>query len=163
MLGLKRVEELPRQWLAALTVLVAVGIDAAWGGWPFQSHPKPLGAYKDPTVWQLLLSDRLTVGFVRLAFIGLVLYIVVSVPALVVAGRWLKGFGTSGLTADDAHDAAKTISRLQTELDLTTRKLEAVNAQVAQLTEQRDALREAVRQAVEGDRPATRRRRKRAE
>jgi hypothetical protein len=146
--SLKSVAERPRQWLAATVVLAAVVVDAAWRHWPFQSEPKPLAGYEHPTLWQLLLSDRLTVGFVRLAFVALVLFVVASVPALVVAGRWLKTFGTSGLGADDAQDAAKAISELRRKLALTTQKLDAANAQVERLTEQRDVAREVAKESA---------------
>jgi hypothetical protein len=62
------------------------------------------------------------------------------VPALVVAGRWLKGFGTSGLTADEAQGAREKVSEVRDELQATTRKLDAATAQVARLTKERDEL-----------------------
>jgi hypothetical protein len=140
--------ERPRQWFAAAVVLAGVIVDAALRGWPFQSAAKPLSDYQDPTLWQLLLSDRLTVGFVRLAFVALVLFVVASVPALVVAGRWLRTFGTSGLGADDAEAGAKTIKELEGELALTTKKLEAATAEVGRVTKQRDAARQLAGQAA---------------
>ncbi len=135
---IKAVAERPRQWFVAMVVLAGVVVDASLSGWPFQSVPKGLSHYKDPTLWQLLFSDRLTVGFVRIAFVALVLYVVASVPALVVAGRWLKTFGTSGLSADEVQDAAKTVSDLRAQLKVTTQKLHATDAEVERLKKQRE-------------------------
>ena len=83
---------------------------AAWRSWwPFATHPAPLRSYAHPSVWQFLLSDRVTLGFVQAVIAALVLYVAASVPALVAGGRWLRAFGTSGLTADDAQDAGKPL------------------------------------------------------
>jgi len=54
--------------------------------------------------------------------VSLGLYLAVSVPALVVAGRWLKGFGKEGLTADDAEEATQTIDGLRAQLDAVTKE-----------------------------------------
>lgn len=53
------------------------------------------------SLWNLILSDRWTLGFVRLAVLLLAVYAIASVVALITAGRWIKGFGTAGLSADD--------------------------------------------------------------
>src|ERR671929_434152 len=85
------------QRLAAL-VTAALVVIAAWAAWwPFDAAPRPIGSFRHPTVWQYLFADRLALGFVRLAVAAFALYAVVSVPALVVAARWAKGFGTTGL------------------------------------------------------------------
>jgi hypothetical protein len=74
---------------------------------------------------------------VRLALVLLALFAVLSVPALVLAGRWAKGFGTSGLTADDAVDANRTIDGLKAQIETLTRER----------NEARKALREAITEA----------------
>lgn len=145
-----------RQW--ALSVLAAAATLAAalLHHWPFTSG-LDLTQYPHPTLWQLLLADRFTLGLVRLAFIALGLYVVVSVPALVAASRWLKGFGKEGLTADDAETANKTIAELKKKLDVVTGKFEDATKQVAQLTIERDEAISVARQAVspkDPDQPA---------
>jgi hypothetical protein len=67
----------------------------------------------------------------------LALFAVLSVPALVLAGRWAKGFGTSGLTADDAVDANRTIDGFKAQVEILTRER----------NEARKALREAITEA----------------
>jgi hypothetical protein len=111
--------------LSALA-LVAVTISlASKGWWPFDTSSPSLPRTK-PSFWQLLLADRLTLGFVRLAVVMLAVFVIASVPALIAGGRWLKGFGTGGLTADDAALAVDVIADLRDELDRTTKELEAV-------------------------------------
>jgi hypothetical protein len=55
----------------------------------------------DASVWRLLLDDRLSLGFIRLGAVAGAIYMIASVPALVVGGRWLRAVGPSGLTADE--------------------------------------------------------------
>jgi hypothetical protein len=51
---------------------------------------------------------------------------VASVPALIVEGRWLKGFGASGLTADDSADATAALVDSRSEFERVRKELEAV-------------------------------------
>jgi hypothetical protein len=89
--------------LATGTAAVAGAILlAAQRAWPFDASRPKLPAR--PSLWQLLLSDHVTLGFVRLAFVMVAVFIVASVPALVVGGRWLQGLGAAGFIADDAND-----------------------------------------------------------
>jgi hypothetical protein len=106
--------------LVAIAILLALN---RW--WPFNTSPPGLPKDK-PTFWQFLLSDHLTLGFVRLGVVMLAVFVIASVPALVTGGRWLKGFGTTGLTADDALDADKALGDAKKELDKATQELEAV-------------------------------------
>jgi hypothetical protein len=69
---------------------------------------------------------------------ALVLYVAASVPALVAGGRWLRAFGISGLTADDAQDARKTIAALEAKLDDVTAKMNRAATQAARLQSERD-------------------------
>ena len=78
--------------------------------WPFNATIPVLPAR--PSLAQIVLYDRITLGLVRFGIVFAAAYIAWSVPALVVAGRWLRGFG--GVSVDDAKKAAKTI-RDQTE------------------------------------------------
>ena len=127
------------QWVgAALIVLVAI-IFALTNVWPFDASPPKLPA--DPTIWQLMLSDDTTLGFVRLGLVLLTVFVVASVPALIIGGRWLKGFGTTGLTADDAADASQALDDAKAKLDDTARQLEAVK-------QERDEALELVRRVL---------------
>ena len=123
---------------AALIVLVAI-IFAITNVWPFDASPPKLPA--DPTIWQLMLSDDTTLGFVRLGLVLLTVFVVASVPALIIGGRWLKGFGTTGLTADDAADASQALDDAKAKLDDTARQLEAVK-------QERDEALELVRRVL---------------
>jgi hypothetical protein len=112
------------QLASAVTAVVVATLLAARSAWPFDASRPRLPAR--PSLWQLLLSDHVTLGFVRLAFVMLAVFVIASVPALVVGGRWLKGFGAGGVIADDAADLRSALEATQRELERTTRKLEAV-------------------------------------
>jgi hypothetical protein len=86
---------------AAAAVVLAILL-ATQSAWPFDASRPKLPTR--PSLWQLLLSDHVTLGFVRLAFVMLAGFVIASVPALVSGGRWLKSFGAGGLIADDATD-----------------------------------------------------------
>ena len=110
------------QLASAAAALVLAILLAAQSTWPFDaSQPRLPGR---PSLWQLLLSDHITLGFVRLAVVMLAAFVIGSVPALVAGGRWLKGFGAGGLVADDAVDLRNELDRTKQELDEVTRKLE---------------------------------------
>jgi hypothetical protein len=108
---------------AAAAVVFAIFL-AAQSAWPFDaSQPK---VPPKPSLWQLLLSDRVTLGFVRLALVMLAAFVIASVPALAAGGRWLKGFGAAGFIADDAVALRGALEATKRELDRTTRDLEAM-------------------------------------
>lgn len=97
---------------AGAAISIAIG-----GWWFFASIPTSLRTDKKPSLAQLLLSDRTTLGFVRLGLLSLALFVVVSVAALAASGRWLKSFGKDALTADDAEAAADTVKDLRVEVN----------------------------------------------
>jgi hypothetical protein len=123
------------EWVAAATGVASAVTLAAWPShWPFDARP-PGG---DASVWDFLLSDRLTLGFVRLSLVLLSLFVIASVPALFAAGRWLKGFA-GGVAADDS-----VVSHLQ-------RDIEELRQQLLRVTAQRDqALGELAQRADRG-------------
>jgi hypothetical protein len=138
--------------LAALTCAAGVLALAAYGGWwPFDESLTPAGSYRDPSIWQYLLSDPTTLGFVRLGIIALALFIIASVPALIIAGRWMKGLGTGGISADDAASARVSIEELQGRIRVLTADLERVRRE-------RDRAREIARESVTALEEAVRRR-----
>lgn len=111
-----------RQLLAAVTTLILMCALILSGKWPFHQDPVPLG--QGPSIWEILLNDRISLGFIRAGLAALVTYAVISVPALVVAGRWMKGLTTAGLTADDAETADRHIEELEQDLQETLEELE---------------------------------------
>ena len=69
---------------AAAAVFLAILL-AAQRAWPFDASRPKLPA--KPSLWQLLLSDHITLGFVRLAFVMLAVFVVASVrPSSPAAG-----------------------------------------------------------------------------
>lgn len=109
------------QYGVVAVVLVAVVLAAWQGSGPFQAAPPALRRdEQEPSLWFFLLSDRLTLGFFRLGLIALAVYAIVSIPALIAGGRWVKGFGTSGLSVDDAQkveDTEKAVATITKERD----------------------------------------------
>jgi hypothetical protein len=108
---------------AAAAVVLAVLL-AAESAWPFDASRPKLPTR--PSLWQLLLSDHVTLGFVRLAFVMLAVFVIASVPARVAGGRWLKGFGAGGLIADEAADLWSALEAAKRELERATHDLEAM-------------------------------------
>ena len=107
---------------AAAAVVLAILLAAGSVG-PFDAARPKLP--EKPSLWQLLLSDHVTLGFVRLAFVMLAVFVIASVPALVVGGRWLKSFGVGGLIADDGADLRHALEAAERQVERTTRDLEA--------------------------------------
>jgi hypothetical protein len=83
-----------------------------------------------------LFADRTTIGFLRLGLVLLAVYLIASVPALVVGGRWLKGFGRDGVTADDPVVASRE------------RSIDKLRDEVSALDENRNYWRELARVAL---------------
>jgi hypothetical protein len=136
------------QTLAGLATTAALILAAYERWWPFDAQPRIMKSYAKPSVWQLLLSDRLTLGFLRAGLIGLMVYIVVSVVALFLGGRWLRAFGTSGLTADDAQSAKQVVADLNAKLEDVTAKLNEAANQADTLIRERNVLRNVLRTVV---------------
>jgi hypothetical protein len=110
-----RIDRRVLQELAAAATLIAAFVIAWEGKWVF-AETLPV-TRTDPTFAQQVFSDRATIGFVRFGLVMLALYVIASVPALVVGGRWLRAFSTTGVTADDAiTDGAVVIADLKSKL-----------------------------------------------
>ena len=134
--ALRTVRLWQRVFAAASVALVALAAWQAW--WPFQEIPTSSRFYEDPSAWQLLFSERLILGFVRLGIVALVIYLVASVAALIVGGRWLRGFGTGGVATDTAEEASKTITQYEATTDILTEKLDTANAELDKVRGQRN-------------------------
>jgi hypothetical protein len=116
------VRERAVQLATAVAAVTGAILLAAQSIWPFDARRRDLPPR--PSLWQLLLSDHVTLGFVRLAVVMLATFVVASVPALAVSDRWLKSFGAAGLIADDAAGLRSALEATERELDRTTRDLE---------------------------------------
>jgi hypothetical protein len=111
------------QEIAALATVVAAFVIGWEGKWVF-AKTLPV-TKKNPTFAQQIFSDRATIGFVRFAIVVLALYVIASVPALVVGGRWLFGSRTRRAVADDViadgavviADLTNKVRKLQSERD----------------------------------------------
>jgi hypothetical protein len=112
------------QLVSAVAAVVLAILLAAESAWPFDAARPKLPAR--PSLWQLLLSDHVTLEFVRLALVMLAAFVIAGVPALVAGGRWLKGFGAGGFIADDAVDLRSALEVTERKLDRTTRDLDAM-------------------------------------
>jgi hypothetical protein len=110
------------QLATAVAAVTSAILLAAQSIWPFDARRPELPPR--PSLWQLLLSDHVTLGFVRLAVVMLATFVVASVPALAAGGRWLKSSGAGGLIADDAAGLRSALEATERELDRTTRDLE---------------------------------------
>ena len=112
------------QWIAAGLALAVVVILALNRSGPFSWDPP--APTKDAGFFEELLGERYTLGLVRIGLIMLALFIILSVPALIVAGRWLKGISKEGLTVDDAIAAEENIADLQRQLKEVTEERDTV-------------------------------------
>lgn len=106
---------------AAIVALSGVAYLAYDDAWPFDEGDRQIG--DDPSVWELVLSDGPTRGFARLLLAAFAVYLVASVGALIVAGRWLRGFGTTGMSIDAAKQASKTLDEYEKQVDNLTQQL----------------------------------------
>lgn len=99
-------------------VAISVGILIAT---LFLTESWVFGAGRQPKLraplWQALLSDRLTLGLVRMVAAVLALYVLGSVAVLVSRGRWMRAISTSGLEAETASDLETSVALLETEVD----------------------------------------------
>lgn len=103
------------EWLATGTILVVIVVLASLGrGWPFRSTPVGIEGASHPSVWQYLLGDRTTLGFVRLGLVFAALFVMASVVALTIKGRWMRGFG--GLSVDEKETSKERIEELEAQL-----------------------------------------------
>jgi hypothetical protein len=108
--------------------------------WPFDADPRRFERRADPSVWQLLLGDRVALGAARLGVLALTVFVVVSVPALIVTGRWLKAFGAGGVSVEAA-DVSATIRALKDETHDLRDRLKGAERQARRLTRERDEAR----------------------
>lgn len=94
----------------------------------FRWWPVPRALDPNRPILESILDDAVLVGLLRLAVVAAALYLIASVPALVVGARWAKGLGTTGIVADDAPEEA-SMALAQSRLDVTV--LESLNLDLA--------------------------------
>ena len=99
---------------------IAVGVVAAAAGiWVFRQQVPPAS---ESSFWRFLLSDRATLGFLRMAVLMIALYVIASAAALIIGGRWIKSVSTAGFTADDMRSGTTTIAALKEDLATARRE-----------------------------------------
>jgi hypothetical protein len=136
--------------LAAAAVLVGVIVLIAIGWWanrgPFGPDPFRINAKSNPSpsIWQILLSERSTLGFARLGIGAVGLFILCSLAALGVSGRWINSlFGARTDPGKEAKQKAMTSS--VSEIRRLTKELKKRDDKINSLLDLLDQL-EAARQ-----------------
>jgi hypothetical protein len=124
--------------VGVVVVLMLLGFGNNWG--PFAPDPFTISA-KDPSpsIWQLLLSDRTTLGFARIGIGAVGLFVLASLAALAVTGRWINSM--FGARTDPAVqkkktkamvDSATTIENLTREVQRGADRIAALQALIDQ-------------------------------
>jgi hypothetical protein len=110
------------QFGIAIGAVVLLVLLAGNETWPFGTSPPPVR--NEASIWEVILFDRLMIGFLRAGALAVIGYVIVSVPVLIVSRRWVKGLSASGLAADEARTADAAIEELQYELLATQEELQ---------------------------------------
>jgi hypothetical protein len=110
--------------------------------WGFFSDPQ-VPYSKDPSVWDYLFGDQPVLGLVRLAVFATGAFLIGSLAALLVAGRWISAGG--GLKTDAAQKAATAA----TTIDEQQRIIESFKAELGHVKAQRDSALAVVQEVVE--------------
>jgi len=107
------------EWLVATVVAVLAITLGAFGVWVFHSP-----AVRGRSLTDTVLSDRITLGLVRLLVAVTALYALASIAVLVTRGRWLRSFSATGVEVDPS-DTDSTISELRSRLARVTSERDA--------------------------------------
>jgi hypothetical protein len=97
---------------AAGVIIAAIGL-AVSKIWVFQPGDE---VPTDGSLVRAILTDRLTLGFVRLLVTAAALYALASIAVLVLRGRWLRSISTMSIEADTGWDSDRAISELEDKL-----------------------------------------------
>jgi hypothetical protein len=112
---------------------------AIWGRtWPFRSLPNGIEGEEHPSIWQYLLGDRTTLGFIRLGLVFASVFLIASVVALSLAGRWMSDFGR--LSIDEKETVEERITGLEAQLRQAQDSLEEERRQKEEAEDWADAL-----------------------
>ena len=102
------------------------------------------------SVWQVLLHDRWILGVLRVALTFVALYAIASIPALIIQGRWLRGFGSSGVSVDEAQEEVdESVEGLERQLELADRNFGEAVALASSLNEENDDLRKEIEELTQ--------------
>lgn len=115
----------------AIALVAAVIVLALAKAWPF-NHAPPETDRANPTIWQFLLDDRVSLGIARLAFSAAGLFAVLSIVGLIAQNRWLRNF--LGLKVDDPG----TINDLREQLGIMRDERDEALAKLDEALGQRD-------------------------
>lgn len=63
-------------------------------------------------MWELIVADRWTLGFLRLAIVALGFFAAASAAALIASGRWIKALSTAGFESDDPREVDERFEQL---------------------------------------------------
>ncbi len=110
-----------QRWAASTAAVLAVALAVAGVVFFRAGANDP----KEP-FWRLLLSDRVTLGFVRLATVALALYVISSVAALAAGERWLKSLSAGGFEADEIRASDEELAKLEAGSRAIERDLDQV-------------------------------------
>ena len=102
--------------------------------------------FTNPSFIEVIFANRLVVTLVRVALLAAVLYIVVSVVALVSRGQWISGVGPIRVS-DSVRTLEQERDRLHAALNDAVDKVETLENQ---LYEARDQLADAQRRLEAG-------------
>ena len=98
-------------FVAAGIAIASVGIAGATAIWVFRRS-----GGGDARLWELLFSDRATLGFIRATLVMLAIYAIGSSAALLASGRWIRSVSKSGVEVDAAESANGRIDDLKERL-----------------------------------------------
>ena len=101
------------EWLIATCVLGAVVWLGLTGAWVFRDAAP---SETSRPVWSELLSDRLTLGLIRLLVAAAALYALVSIGILVSRRRWVQSISATGIEAESASRTDELIRALERDL-----------------------------------------------
>ena len=102
--------------------------------------------FTDPSFIEVIFANRLVVTLARVALLAAVLYIVVSVVALVSRGQWISGVGPIRVS-DSVRTVEQERNRLRSALKEAVDKVETLEDQ---LHDARDQLADAQRRLEAG-------------
>ena len=134
-----------RRWLPLVALVVLIGGGIAMG---FAMQPHKLPVKADPGWLDNIFASRTVVWAMRmLIFVGAV-YVVGSVIALVAQGMWLTDFGpfkvseSFGRLKKRVEDSIQELDRERESREDLARRLEERDNQLANVTQERDELRQ---------------------
>lgn len=109
-----------RSPLAATFAIALTAVLAYSQTGPFNEAPPTLG--QEPSLWRLLLSERLTLGFVRLALAAGAVFLLTSIFVLVANNRWIVKLSATEVSTEELDRARETIRKYEEQVEQLTRE-----------------------------------------